>query len=212
MPKVSEAHKANKRDELIQAAGRVISRLGLQGATTRAILDEAGAPAGTLYNYFDSKAELLTAAATHLLADEWSEALTALDPTLADGGLRAVVDQVVLPADTPPEDAAMLHLRTTFPLSDEAREANAAFNHITVETTSPAVRGAGELGQIDPAVDPEALVELLDMLRIVFITRAAQGTWATSADRVGDVVHLLLDRAVFTPSPEAGPKEGRTTR
>lgn len=50
------------RNHVLDAAYRVIERGGLSAASTRAVADEAGVAAGTLYNYFDSQAALLAKA------------------------------------------------------------------------------------------------------------------------------------------------------
>src|SRR5437867_4210974 len=49
------------RDHILDAAHRVIARDGLAAASTRAIAEEAGVGAGTLYYYFDDRLELLVA-------------------------------------------------------------------------------------------------------------------------------------------------------
>ncbi|WP_241987376.1 TetR/AcrR family transcriptional regulator [Cryobacterium glucosi] len=51
---------AQRRDELIAAATRVIARDGLTAATTRAIVAEAGMPLGAFHYIFDSRDDLLT--------------------------------------------------------------------------------------------------------------------------------------------------------
>src|SRR5262245_40347855 len=50
------------RDLILDAALRVIERDGLAAAYTRAIAEEAGLAAGTLYNYFDNRRQLLVRA------------------------------------------------------------------------------------------------------------------------------------------------------
>jgi AcrR family transcriptional regulator len=47
------------RDHILAAAHRVIASHGLAAASTRAIAAEAGVGAGTLYNYFDDRLQLL---------------------------------------------------------------------------------------------------------------------------------------------------------
>lgn len=48
-----------KRDELIAAAARVVSRDGVAATTTRRIAEEAGVPLGTVHYWFASKDELV---------------------------------------------------------------------------------------------------------------------------------------------------------
>lgn len=53
---------ADRRQQLIEAAIRVISSQGLAGATTRRIAEEAGASLATLHYCFESKVDLIAAA------------------------------------------------------------------------------------------------------------------------------------------------------
>ena len=46
-------------NEILQAAARVFARRGFQGATVREIAEEADVAEGTIYNYFESKEDLL---------------------------------------------------------------------------------------------------------------------------------------------------------
>ena len=48
-----------RRTQIIDAAARVFAEKGFQRATTREIAAAAGVSEGTIYNYFDSKADLL---------------------------------------------------------------------------------------------------------------------------------------------------------
>ncbi len=50
------------RDHILDAAHRVITGHGLAAASTRAIAEEAGIGAGTLYNYFEDRRQLVAAA------------------------------------------------------------------------------------------------------------------------------------------------------
>jgi AcrR family transcriptional regulator len=56
------------REHILEAAHRVIVTHGLAAASTRAVAAEAGIGAGTVYNYFDNRVELLAQAITHRMA------------------------------------------------------------------------------------------------------------------------------------------------
>lgn len=78
-----------RREQLIDAATRVISREGVAGATTRRIAEQAGAPLASLHYSFADKEELFSAVIAHgveqthrMVADR------ALEP---GGGLRRAV-------------------------------------------------------------------------------------------------------------------------
>ncbi len=52
---------AEKREQILRAAGRVFADRGYDGATMQVILTQAGISAGVAYYYFDNKADLFTA-------------------------------------------------------------------------------------------------------------------------------------------------------
>jgi AcrR family transcriptional regulator len=75
---------ADRRAELVDAAVRVIAREGLGGASTRAIVTEAGMPLGAFHYVFGSRDELVTAVIDHITEQERLAAWTVvggLDPT-----------------------------------------------------------------------------------------------------------------------------------
>ncbi len=55
-----------RRAQILQAATEVFGRKGFHGATIHEIAEEAGISEGTIYNYFDSKDELLMGMAENL--------------------------------------------------------------------------------------------------------------------------------------------------
>lgn len=59
MPKIVDAER--RREELTDAAARVIARSGIEGATMREVAAEAGWTTGALTHYFADKRELLLA-------------------------------------------------------------------------------------------------------------------------------------------------------
>lgn len=61
MPKVSEAHSAARRQQIIDAAYRCFARKGFHQATMRDIYAEANLSPGAVYHYFDSKDAIIQA-------------------------------------------------------------------------------------------------------------------------------------------------------
>jgi AcrR family transcriptional regulator len=74
----------DKRAAIMSAATRIIAAQGL-GAATAAIAKEAGVSNGSLFTYFDTKADLLNALYLTLKTDMGTAALAGLP---ADGGTR----------------------------------------------------------------------------------------------------------------------------
>lgn len=58
MPRVPGSYFESRRQEILEAAARVFSRRGIQGATMAEIAGEAGLTPGALYRYFASKEAL----------------------------------------------------------------------------------------------------------------------------------------------------------
>lgn len=61
MPKVTEAHREARRDEILAAAQRVFARNGYRGSSVPMIIKESGLSAGAIYSYFDGKEVLFRA-------------------------------------------------------------------------------------------------------------------------------------------------------
>jgi AcrR family transcriptional regulator len=61
MPKVTEAHSAARRQEIIDAAYRCFARKGFHQTTMHEIYTEANLSPGAIYHYFDSKDAIIRA-------------------------------------------------------------------------------------------------------------------------------------------------------
>jgi TetR/AcrR family transcriptional regulator, transcriptional repressor of aconitase len=61
MPKVTEQYSQARRQQIIDAAYRCIARKGFRQTTMRDIYEEAGLSAGAVYNYFESKHDIIAA-------------------------------------------------------------------------------------------------------------------------------------------------------
>lgn len=61
MPRVTEAHSAARRQEIIDAAYRCFARKGFHQTTMREIYAEANLSPGAIYHYFDSKDAIIRA-------------------------------------------------------------------------------------------------------------------------------------------------------
>ncbi|MDP9026288.1 MAG: TetR/AcrR family transcriptional regulator [Actinomycetota bacterium] len=58
MPKVTEAYREGRRDEIAQAAMRCLTRKGFANTSMADIIAESDASAGAIYSHFASKAEI----------------------------------------------------------------------------------------------------------------------------------------------------------
>lgn len=90
MPKLSDEAMQDRRMQIIAAARRVFAAKGLSKVTLRDVFREAGMSAGAVYNYFQSKDDLILAVTEAGMA----EALAAFAPT--DGGNLTLQELVEL--------------------------------------------------------------------------------------------------------------------
>jgi AcrR family transcriptional regulator len=61
MPKVSDAHRESRRDQILDAAAACFLRNGVQATTVAEIIRESGLSAGAIYGYFPGKQALALA-------------------------------------------------------------------------------------------------------------------------------------------------------
>jgi len=94
MPKVTEAHRANRRDQILDAALDCFAAQGFQATTMADIIAASGLSAGAIYGYFTGKRELGVAAARRGIAGRVSDIDRAAvaGPLSAAAMLRAVSD------------------------------------------------------------------------------------------------------------------------
>jgi len=93
MPKVSEAYREARRDEITAAALRRFADKGYRGTSMADIISESGLSAGAIYGHFAGKEELFAAVAERILgarAGELSE-LRADHGPLAPGEIMATI-------------------------------------------------------------------------------------------------------------------------
>jgi AcrR family transcriptional regulator len=68
MPKVTEAHRESRREQILIAAWKCFSRKGFHSTSMADVIKEAGLSAGAVYLYFKSKDEIIVAVGTQVFA------------------------------------------------------------------------------------------------------------------------------------------------
>lgn len=68
MPKISDARRAARREQILNAARACFQREGLHATTMDDIIKASGLSAGAVYSYYPSKEELILAAVTTSLS------------------------------------------------------------------------------------------------------------------------------------------------
>jgi AcrR family transcriptional regulator len=86
VPKVSSAHLAARRQQILAGAQRAFARWGYEGATVARLEEETGLSRGAIFHYFDSKLDLFV----QLSAEENRRYLHAL----MERGVDAMVRQM----------------------------------------------------------------------------------------------------------------------
>lgn len=90
---MAQISTVERRRQLVEAAARVIARVGLEATTTRMIAAEAGAPQGILHYAFKDKTELLGGVYQYLLDRDAELLATCVDDHC---GLEAGVRNLTL--------------------------------------------------------------------------------------------------------------------
>jgi AcrR family transcriptional regulator len=154
---MSRIPAAERRTELVAAAVRVIAVHGVDGATTRRIVEEANAPLATLHYCFSSK-ELLFAAVFEYVAEQYRDVLTRNDvrgdlETTARALLRGIMEWYLADPDL---GAATVEL-ISWAQRQEDKKAELLYDE-SFATMRPILEAAATAaGQ---SFDPKALDEL----------------------------------------------------
>lgn len=194
MPKVSDEHKDAVRRRIMDAALTCLERNGFQDVTTRELLGVAGLSTGTFYNYFPSKEHLYEALAEELLAVEVAQVVDDSRP-LATSLLVFLRDfMLVQPAGAVP----LARFRNQAATSAAGADAVDRLNRFLLDQFVPLVRTAQADGVIAADLDPEAFVELLDIVYDGMGRRAASEAFQTGYERVGATFLAVLTSGVIT--------------
>jgi AcrR family transcriptional regulator len=158
MPRVSEAHLAARRQQILDAARTCFQRNGFHMTSMQDVIAEAGLSVGAVYRYFRSKNELIAA-----IAEEYSgEISSRLGELIADPHrpMAEVMDTAIdlVNANTGPDGMMRLALQVW---SEAMRDDVLAVTAEQIYTTMRGnfirlARRATETGELPPDTDPEA--------------------------------------------------------
>jgi TetR/AcrR family transcriptional regulator, regulator of biofilm formation and stress response len=162
---VAEQATQGRREQILEAALRVIGRSGREAVTHRAVAEEAGVPLGSTTYYFDSRDDLLAEALEHVaaeavrryarLAGELRSVSSAEE--LADG----LLSELIAAAENRTAYIAEYELWLEAGRRPELREAAQSW----CDAEQLAVAGAMEsLGSREPAIDASLVVAAIDGL------------------------------------------------
>ncbi|WP_227982556.1 TetR/AcrR family transcriptional regulator [Nocardia spumae] len=97
MPRLTEARRAARRDQLIAAAVRCVAREGFHKTTMAAVIAESGMSAGAVYGYFKSKNDIIRAIADSVLGRMTANLARLTDaetPVSPIDALESVLEQI----------------------------------------------------------------------------------------------------------------------
>lgn len=187
-----------RREQLLEAASRVIARDGIAAASTRRIAEEAGVPPGLVHYWFAGKDDLLES----VIADNLSVVGGAVsEASLSDSGagllppLAAAFEAIA--EDDRGRQIAMFEmtcwaLRRT-ELNKVARNQYASYRRIALEAVEAS--GATFPPDTDPAVVAQLLAALTDGLTLAWLADP-EGTDVTA------VLELAARALSDTPASE----------
>jgi AcrR family transcriptional regulator len=198
MPRISEEQRAAARQRLIDATVAVAERDGVDGLTTRAIVAEAGVSAGMFYGHFDSKEALLAAVVDHKTDELTTLVHAELElGTPVEGVVRELVRQLVTVVDLQVLAAFRSGVGT-----EDALAAQRRINRRIVDAFVPVLSASIEAGVVRPDVDPEAVVEFIDLVIDGLNRRRALDGFVSSDDRLTAVIIAAFERYLLVPQED----------
>ncbi|MCP4304587.1 MAG: TetR/AcrR family transcriptional regulator [bacterium] len=195
MPKMSEEYLRARREEILEAAARAISQLGIQGASLSEIREAAGISSGALYHYFRTKDEMIAAIRERSAASDASFYETLEERDDASEALAEVVGSGMTINHGSPDN---VDARLAVMLWSEALTSDAVMSgqlelvELWRHTAGRLVdRAIGE-GSIPDHVDREAIVEVLTALSFGETVLESWQPGRINPDRVADTTRKLL--------------------
>ena len=164
MPKVTEEYIDTRRQQIIDAAYRCFARKGFHQTTMREIYAEAGLSPGAIYNYFESKDDIIEAS----FIFDHQRSLPVLERAIDDPDPMVAIDHLIDFFYAGLESAAALGANRVNiqgwgealvnpRLSAPLRESLFDFR----EQLSKLISRGQAAGAIDPVIDPEAAGEVI---------------------------------------------------
>lgn len=203
MPKVSDQHRAARREQIIDAMLRCVSRQGFHKTTMADVVAESGLSAGSVYLYFSGKDDLVRAIVETVV----SEGVAGLvdDPAgrvlPPHRVLEALLTRLVALGE---ERGVDLHRVALQGWAEAARdpEIRAIYRREGIRGRAAwagyAAR-AVEAGHLPPDADPDQVAQILIGLIPGYMVQRLVLEDLTPASYAAGLVHLLGTRATHDP-------------
>ncbi|MFC0528153.1 TetR/AcrR family transcriptional regulator [Phytohabitans kaempferiae] len=160
MPRVSDAHLAARRQQILDAAYTCFSRNGFHNTSMQDVIAEANLSVGAVYRYFKSKNDLITAIAEGVMdgAEDVFAELVAHEPPLP---LAEAMDRALDFADSQTGPRGVLRIAIQVwaeSLRDPALAVFVADKYGRFRGLfADLARRAQQTGELPPDADPEAI-------------------------------------------------------
>jgi AcrR family transcriptional regulator len=206
MPRVTEEHVDARRRQILSAALRCFARDGFHRTTMQDIFREADLSPGAVYSYFKGKDDLIAAIGMTIVGFI-ADSASALDEPLPEGRLRRPGEALseLIESYRSVEFGTAEERARIFPhlIGEQQRKpalsaaARAGLDALRGSFEKLA-RAARERGELDPAIDPEALGRLpIAMLHGMLIQLALYGD-EFDLDAYARAAEALLDGQAAT--------------
>jgi TetR/AcrR family transcriptional regulator, regulator of biofilm formation and stress response len=166
MPAVTETSATTgRREQILEAALRVIGRSGREAVTHRAVAQEAGVPLGSTTYYFDSRDELLGQALEHVARRETERYVEMAEELRGAKTSRQLADILLSELVADAQDRIAYIAEYELWLEASRRPELRAAAQAWCDSVQLAVAGAMEkLGSTNPAADASLVVAAIDGL------------------------------------------------
>lgn len=181
------------RRELLDAAIAVLRERGYEGTRVSEIAARAGVTSGALYNHFASKADLLEAAISEHAPDLVTSALQG-------GEIGSVIDALRAAGTALPEHSVamgplLVELIATATRDDEIAKVVGRSVTDRERLATDVVRLGQDGGEIDPAIDAEALSRFVTLVALGSLVAAALDLKPVDDDAWRSVIDRTLEAA-----------------
>jgi AcrR family transcriptional regulator len=195
MPRVSETHLNQRRQQILDAALRCFAANGFHNTSMRDVIRQSGLSAGAVYNYFPGKDDLIAAAVSPMLKALVSIADETLQPTRSPTrGIAELLQRVAPIALRPDVDMSRIAVMAWGEaLRDDTVRTLLVGAYPAVRTRLvDAVAAWREAGHLPADTDDEALGQVLFATWTGCVMQHAL-FGDVDVGRYGEALSLLLD-------------------
>jgi AcrR family transcriptional regulator len=202
MPKITEAQRETRRQQILDAALRCFSRDGFHNTTTADIVRESGISQGALYLYFANKDDIIDALADDRHQGEAFVNALVLEEQNPMRGLLALIELHGHGLNDPRRmDARRVGVQGwAEALRNERIHASVVEGLTTVrEAIIRLIERGQAAGQIRPEIKPDAMARTLIAVFQGLVLQFTLGE-AIDLQACGQVIHTMIRDSLLTPA------------